>query len=65
MGVYAYHRFNSQGGYTFKERKDWHEVEETNIIKEPPITKEQWERCWQKYNQLKSNAPKFANTSFI
>lgn len=64
MGVYAYHRFNSQGGYTFKERKDWHEVEETNIIKEPPITKEQWERCWQKYNQLKSNAPKFANTSF-
>ncbi|MGG2064185.1 recombinase family protein [Bacillus sp. S14(2024)] len=64
MGIYAYHRFNSQGGYTFKERKDWHEVEETNIIKEPPITKEQWERCWQKYNQLKSNAPKFANTSF-
>ncbi len=64
MGRYVYHRFNSQGGYTFKERKDWHEVEETNIIKEPPILKEQWERCWQKYNKLKLNAPKFANTSF-
>lgn len=64
MGVYAYHRCNEKGGPIFKERKEWKVAEETNIIVEPPITKEQWEYCWKKYNQLKSKAPKFANTSF-
>ncbi|MED0825338.1 recombinase family protein [Bacillus pacificus] len=64
MGVYAYHRFNPEGGYTFKERKEWKEVEEASIIMNSPIAKEQWERCWHKYNKLKSSAPKFANTSF-
>ncbi|MGX9233074.1 recombinase family protein [Bacillus paranthracis] len=64
MGVYAYHRFNPAGGYAFKERKEWKEVEETSIIMNSPIPKEQWERCWHKYNKLKSSAPKFVNTSF-
>jgi len=64
MGVYAYHRFTAEGGYTFKERNEWKEAGKTNIISNPPISKEQWERCWQKYNKLKESAPKYTNTSF-
>ncbi|MGG1834339.1 recombinase family protein, partial [Cytobacillus firmus] len=64
MGVYAYYRFPNEGGYLFKDRSEWKEAAETNVIKNPPISKELWERCWQKYTKFKSSAPKHLNTSF-
>ncbi|MCO0597270.1 recombinase family protein [Peribacillus butanolivorans] len=64
MGVFAYHRFPDGGGYAFKERSEWKEVAKTEVVINAPITMEQWERCWQKYNKLKLSAPKYMNTSF-
>jgi DNA invertase Pin-like site-specific DNA recombinase len=64
MGEYAYHRFSQDGGYNFKERNQWKVAEDTDLVTSPPISKEQWERCWQKYLKLKSSAPRYANTSF-
>ncbi|MCP1190827.1 recombinase family protein [Priestia flexa] len=64
MGAYVYHRFPNEGGYVFKDRSEWTEATGTNVINNPPISKELWERCWQKYNKLKSSAPKYLNTSF-
>ena len=64
MGELTFHRFPVEGGYTFKERCEWQEVKGATILRNPPIKKELWERCWQKYNKVKLQAPKYMNTPF-
>ncbi|MGM9985732.1 MAG: recombinase family protein [Bacillaceae bacterium] len=64
MGELTFHRFPAAGGYTFKERNEWQEVKGAAILRNPPINKELWERCWHKYNKVKMKAPKYTNTSF-
>jgi site-specific DNA recombinase len=60
-GHFVYYR--KLGNYSFAPLADW-VWKPCPWIKDPPITKEQWLYCWNKFQQSKNENPYYFHTSF-